>query len=453
MTQPSAPIAIEELVDGQKIGLFNINLLIWSFLAMFADGYDITAMAFAGPQLIKLWHLNPAALGPVLSASLFGILFGAPLLGLAGDRFGRKVAIIAACLICGTATLAVLAAHNLEQMMLLRFLAGVGIGGLMPNTIALNSELSPKRLRATLIVLMFTGTTLGSGSPGLIAAWLLPHFGWQVLFLIGGLTPLLVAVCLLFTLPESVKYLALRPDRRVQLLRMARRLRPDMSIADDAQFEIAPIPSGGGLGFPQIFGGGRAAITALLWICFATALMANYFLNSWLPLLTERTGMSPERAALTTTFYHVGATLGGIVVSVLMDRFGFATVAVLLGLAGPAVLAIGTPNLSHGMLTLLITAAGFSVTGAQFGNNAAAGLIYPTAFRSKAVGWAFAVGRVGSIAGPMVGGWLISRHLPLQRLLIAPAVPLLVGTLAAAVLARLCFLRFRGFQLDERPAG
>ncbi|HEX7416929.1 MAG TPA: hypothetical protein VF315_02650, partial [Steroidobacteraceae bacterium] len=100
MTQPSAPIAIEELVDGQKIGLFNINLLIWSFLAMFADGYDITAMAFAGPQLIKLWHLNPAALGPVLSASLFGILFGAPLLGLAGDRFGRKVAIIAACLIC-----------------------------------------------------------------------------------------------------------------------------------------------------------------------------------------------------------------------------------------------------------------------------------------------------------------------------------------------------------------
>ena len=199
---------VEQLVDEQRLGWFNLNLFLWSFLAMFGDGYDITAMAFAAPELVRDWGLHPASLGPAFSASLVGILFGAPLLGYVGDRHGRKPAIIAGCLIYGLCTLAIMWSSSLHQIIVLRFLTGLGIGGLMPNTISLNAELSPRRLRATLTVLMFTGITLGSGAPSLVAAWLVPRYGWEVLFLVGGAVPLLVAVGLYLALPESIKYLA-----------------------------------------------------------------------------------------------------------------------------------------------------------------------------------------------------------------------------------------------------
>jgi len=203
-------INIERLIDEQRLGLFNVNLLVWSFLAMFADGYEITAMAFAAPELVRIWGVDPAALGPVFSASLIGIFIGAPLLGYIGDRNGRKAAIILGCLICGTSTLAMVFAENLQQLFVLRIVTGIGIGGLMPNTVSLTSELSPKRFRAMLIVLMFTGITLGAGTPSIIAAWLVPQYGWQVLFLIGGIVPLVIAVGIVSFLPESIKFLARR---------------------------------------------------------------------------------------------------------------------------------------------------------------------------------------------------------------------------------------------------
>ncbi len=186
-------IRIDDLVDGQKFRGFNFNLLFWSFLAMFADGYDISVMPFAMPTLSKLWHVDAGYQGYALTASLIGVLAGSPLLGYVGDRYGRKAAILLGSVIYGVTTLAVIWQHGYWATIALRFCTGIGIGGLMPNTIALNSELSPRRLRATLVVLMFTGITLGSSAPGFIAAWMLPTFGWTMLFLVGGMVPLLVA--------------------------------------------------------------------------------------------------------------------------------------------------------------------------------------------------------------------------------------------------------------------
>lgn len=449
----------EQLVDEQKIGRFNILLLFWSFLAMFADGYDISAMSFAAPELVRAWGVEQSTFGVVFSSSLFGVLFGAPLLGYVGDRFGRRLAIVLGSVLFGVFTLAMMWATSLEQMTVLRFIAGIGIGGLMPNTIALNSELSPKRWRATLVVLMFTGITLGSSTPGPVAAWLVPEYGWKILFLIGGAVPLIVAACLIFVLPESVKFLALRPNKRKELLRTARRIRPDLIIPDDAQFvvpETPAVPGAGSLtaalGLNQIFKGGLAVITPLLWTCFCTALMANYFLNNWMPIIFESNGISPKEAALATTLYHVGGTFGGLLVSVLLDRFGFVAIAGLFVLAGPAIAAIGLNGISTGMLTFLSGLAGFAVLGAQFGNNACSGLIYPTEARSRGVGWALGVGRVGSVVGPLLGGVLVAMNLPVQQLFLAAALPMVVGVIAAAVLARLCYVRFNGYQLDDKPA-
>ena len=445
-------IRIDDLVDGQRFSAFNLNLLFWSFLAMFADGYDISVMGFAVPTLSKIWHVDTGRQGWVLTASLIGILGGSPLLGYIGDRFGRKTAVLIGSVIYGATTLAVIWLHGFWVSIALRFCTGIGIGGLMPNTIALNSELSPKHLRAMLIVLMFTGITLGSSAPGLLSAWTLPVYGWSVLFLVGGAVPLLVAACLYFTLPESVKFLARRPERRAELLNTARRMRNDLVLDEDVQFDSTTTgPEKGGIGTGEIFGPGFRAITPLLWVCFLTTLMANYFLNSWTPQLFNSAGLSPKQAALASSWYHVGGTASGLVVSVLLDRFGFVVIVALFVCAAPAIAAIGAGSLSYATLAPLAAIAGFSVLGAQFGNNAAAGLLYPTQFRSKAVGWALGIGRFGAMVGPLVGGYLIKMHLPMRTLFAVASVPMWFGLIAALILLRLCFVRFGRLQLSDVP--
>src|SRR6185312_2658728 len=201
----------------------------------------------------------------------------------------------------------------------------------------------------------------------------------------------------------------------------------------------------------EIFRGGLAAITPLLWMCFVMVLMSNYFLNSWMPLLFQISGLSPKAAALTSSLYHVGGTLGGVLLSVLLDRFGFVAIAVLLGIAVPSIGLIGVPGTGIAALAVASTIAGFGVLGGQFGNNASAGLLYPTAIRSTGVGWAFAIGRFGGISGPLIGGLLLQRHWPTPDLFKAAAVPMAVGAVAAVVLARLCYVRYGGLKLDDTP--
>jgi AAHS family 4-hydroxybenzoate transporter-like MFS transporter len=443
-------LQVETLVDEQSIGRFNIRLLGCSFLAMFADGYDIRAMSFAAPSLASEWHLSTSVFGPVFSASLIGIFFGALFMGWVGDRYGRRVAIISGCVLYGLPTLAMVMAHNLDQMWVLRLLTGLGLGGLMPNTIALSSELSPKRWRATLIVLMFTGITLGSSTPGPVAAWLVPTYGWHVLFIIGGLVPLGVAVGLLFALPESIKFLALQPHRRAELLKIARRIRPDLTIADDARFEMATVTRAKANPV-EMFRGGLGAITPLLWLCFAMVLMSNYFLNNWMPSLLQASGLSPKAAALISSLYDIGGTVGGLLISVLLDRFGFVVIAALMAIAVPAIVLMGSPGTSLVALALASTVGGFGVLGGQFGNNASAGLLYPTAIRSTGVGWAFAFGRFGGIVGPLIGGMLLQRHWPMPDLFEAAASPMAIGAVAALVLARLSYVRYGGLTLDDTP--
>jgi AAHS family 4-hydroxybenzoate transporter-like MFS transporter len=452
----AAIVQTDRLVDEQKIGAFNIRLLVFCWLAMYADGYDISAMPFAAIDLAREWGVPRSEFGVVFSASLFGVLFGAPFLGYIGDRFGRRVAIVLGSVIFGVFTLAMVWATSLEQMSVLRFLAGVGIGGLMPNTIALNSELSPRRWRAMLVVLMFTGVTLGSATPGPVANLLVPEYGWKVIFLIGGVAPLAVAALLLFVLPESVKFLASRAHRRAELLRTARSMRPDLELPDDTQFVIerpADTSSGAGfLGLQRIFRGSLAAITPLLWVCFAMTLMANYFLNNWMPLVFESHGVTAEQAVIASTLYHVGGTIGGVVVSLLMNRLGFVAIAVLFAFAAPAIAAIGLEGLSPNALAFIAGFAGLAVLGVQFGNNACAGLIYPTEARSQGAGWALGIGRVGSIVGPLAGGYLVARKTPFQEMFLWAALPMAIGLVAAIFVAWLCYRRFRSNTLDDKPA-
>jgi len=447
----SASFQVNEFVDNQKIGLFNINLLFWCCLAMFADGYDLNSIGYAMPFILEEWGLTANDMRLAASATLIGIFVGAPPLGYLGDRYGRKNSIIGGCMIYGAATLAIAWATTPNDIVLFRMLAGLGIGGIMPNTIALNSELAPKRYRATLIVLMFMGITMGSGTPGFVSIYLVADHGWEIIFLLGGILPILIGIILFFTLPESIKFLATRPARKTELICTARKMRPDLDIPDDATFINPPIVDGSAGSAKELFRGGLGVITPLLWLCFSTALMANFFINNWLPTLFSNFGIDNERAALITTWYHFGGTFGGLAIAILLDRFGYMIIAIMFACAVPAVALIGLEGLPDAGMTFFAASAGFAILGAQFGNNASAGLLYPTTVRSKGVGWALSIGRFGAIVGPYAGAQLLVMGLGMQAIFMVVTIPLVIGAIAAALLSRLCYKRFDGFQLDDTP--
>lgn len=452
MASNSQTFQVNDFVDGQRIGAFHIGLLVWSFLTMFADGFDLNSIGFAAPDLARLYGVARSEMAPVLSANLYGIFLGAPILGWLGDRHGRRPIIIAGTLLYGAMTLMMAWTTTMEQMVVLRFIAGIGIGGIMPNTIALNSELTPKKFRSTLIVLMFMGITTGSTGVGLVASYFMAEHGWQIIFHVGGVLPVVVGLCLLFTLPESLKYLATQPDKRDEMIATARKMRPDLTIADNARFENPPIVTGSEGKVAELFKGSLALITPLLWVCFCIALMANYFLNNSLPLIYDQYGMDAQEAALTTTWYHAGGIFGGLLISMLLDRTGFRIVAVFFAIALPAVALLGLEDMHFVGMASVAALAGITILGAQFGNNAAAGLIYPTSIRSKGVGLALSIGRFGSIAGPTVGAHLLGMNLTMQNLFLLACTPILVGLVAALILSRLCYKRFNSYQLDDTPA-
>jgi AAHS family 4-hydroxybenzoate transporter-like MFS transporter len=250
-------------------------------------------------------------------------------------------------------------------------------------------------------------------------------------------------------LPESVKFLASNPHRRAEFLATVRRLRRDLTITADAQFVVVHAAPGNGLGMKAIFRGPLAWITPLLWVCFASALMANFCINSWLPLIFQGSGLSAKQSGIATSLYHTGGTIGGLLVSLVLGRFGFTVIALLFLSATLAIAAIGLPGLSYIAMVSAVALSGFCTLGAQFGNNAASGLLYPTAFRSSGVGWALGIGRLGSIGGPLIGGLLIGLKVPPRQFFVFAAVPMVAGLIASVCVARLCYQRLGGMQIDE----
>jgi AAHS family 4-hydroxybenzoate transporter-like MFS transporter len=443
-------IDVTKLVDEQQVGRFTIQLVIVSFIIILTDGFDLLAASYSAPALIAAWHVPRTELGPMFSASPFGMILGSPLLGLLGDKFGRRRVVIFGTVLYGTFTLLCATATSIPELIVLRFITGIGLGGMLPNITALNAEFAPKRLRATLVVIMFMGVTAGAALPALVVA-AHPSYVWQDLFIVGGVVPLALSVVLYFILPESIKYLSLKATKETQnrIGAIVRRVRPDLTLSPDTVFVTPEARQSGKVPMMELFKGGLLGITPLLWLLFVVNLTANYFLYSWMPILFRSEGFTSSQAALTTACYYVGGMIGGLTVSRFIDRRGLIPVAVFFVAGCFLVGCIGIPGAPHTAVAGFVLLSGFCVLGVQLGLDAAAGLIYPTRIRATGAGWAYGIGRIGGIIGPMLGAWLISMKLTTSQLFLAPAVPLSIGAIGCFVLVYLCRQRFGGDQLND----
>src|ERR1700722_1474506 len=224
----AAEVQVSHFLDQHGLGTFQIKLLVWSILIALIDGYDIGAIAFAAPHLIAEWHVPPKSLALVLSASNIGILFGSQIFGWIGDTYGRKAALITANILFGIFTFAAAYSTDLTQLSVLRLIAGLGIGGVIPNVVAINAESAPRNLRATLAIVAMVGVPVGGTAAGFAAAALIPHFGWQILFEVGGIVPIVVALAAIAGMPESIKYMALHHGSGKRMERLVAAIRPDL---------------------------------------------------------------------------------------------------------------------------------------------------------------------------------------------------------------------------------
>ena len=421
-------IEVSRLLDERGFGRFQIRMLIWTIILGMIDGYDIGAIAFAAPHLVRDWHLQASDLKWVLTASNIGVLFGSQLMGFVGDRYGRKTALIVSNLVFGVLTFAAAYSTDLTQMFWLRFFAGFGIGGVIPNIVAINAESAPRRLRATIAIIAVGFVPAGGALAGFVSAALIPHYGWPVLFYIGGIIPVIAALGGTIGLPESIKYMALHNGGRRKMAKLIAAIRPGFEVPANARFVIEDEQQAPSSNPIYLFRNGMGLITPLLWLLFALNLMGYFFLISWTPTLLTAAKLPQATAALAGAALQIGGTIGALVLCWWLQRHRFFAIAILFVLAVPVVASIGYAGLTSAAALLAATfLGGFLVLGIQSGINVSGALVYPTSLRANGSGWELGIGRLGSIIGPLLGALFVG--LAVEKLYIWSALPFAAGAI------------------------
>jgi len=445
----AAFVDVAQLIDQQEIGRFQIKVLLLCAAAMFADGFDTQAIGYVAPALSTALAVKPSALGLVFAAGGLGAIIGG--LGLApfADRVGRKPVIVASMLFFAVCTLLIAMANTVPQLMWMRFAIGLGLGGVVPNALALSAEYMPKKFRVTLVLMTWLGFSIGSGVAGPVAAHILEAHSWRSVFLFGGILPVILAPVLIWALPESLQSLAQHGVADGRIARTLARMNPRLIFPETTLFANTARKKG----FPValLFREGRAPITLLLWVMFFMNLLALFFLNSWLPTVLHQAGLPQHLAIIIAALLHFGGIAGGLAIAPLCDRLNpYLVLACAYVLSGTFIAGIGLAGNKTMFAVAATFFAGFFTFGAQNSANAIAATRYPTAMRSSGIGWALGIGRTGQIVGPLIGGLLLSLKWPTSEILYVIALPSVVAATAAFFLSGAA--RRSRFGMEAEPA-
>jgi AAHS family 4-hydroxybenzoate transporter-like MFS transporter len=434
-TGPTAAIVnVSELLENSRVGRLQVRVFALCMICLIMDGFDVQAMGYVGPAVIADWGIARPQLGPVFAAANFGVLIGALLLSMLADKIGRRPVLVGATLVFSAMTIATSYAQNLEQLLWLRFIGGIPMGCIIPNATALVGEFSPKRSRVTLMMCITVGFTFGAFVGGVASLWLIPAFGWRSVFMFGGAVPLVIGLIMLWGLPESLQFLAVRRGRPDLLRRWLTKLDPMLHVDDTTRF-TANEESRDGVPFLDLFKDGRGPTTVLLWVVNFTNILILYSLSNWLPTIVTGMGYSAQTAVFVGTLLQFGGTIGTFGLAWLIARKGFLPMlATTFAVATVSIAFIGQPGLTLALLSAIVFVAGWCVIGGQPGINALSATFYPTYLRSTGVGAGLGVGRVGAILGPYIGGVLLAAQWTPQQLFWAAALPALVSTLTIVTL-------------------
>jgi AAHS family 4-hydroxybenzoate transporter-like MFS transporter len=422
-----AKVNVIDLIDRHPIGGFQIGVLILCMLVAALDGFDTQAIGYAAPAIAGVLKLPMAQFGQVGSAGLVGAAIGALAFGPFADLFGRKWFMILAIVVFAMFSFMTARSESLEELLAYRFLAGLGLGGATPAFLAMGAELAPRRLRDVFVTVLFASFPAGGLIGSLTSAWVIPTFGWQSVFYVGAVAPLVVAIILAFWLPESVRFLLARNIRQDDVRRTIERIMPG-EIPAGAELVAAPDPARQGVPLTHLFTEGRAIPTVLLWIPFFMVFMILVTVTFWTPAVLNSVGFSLSAAALIVGLNNFGSVCASAISGWLVHRFGAYRVLIPAFIIGGLCLA-GFGQATSSVVTLGVASllAGFFVGGAGTGLIAVAAGMYPTAIRSTGIGWAMGMGRVGQFFGPILTGMLVGLGWKVGGIFYAAAVPCFIG--------------------------
>ena len=426
----AASLSIPALIDKERMGAFQWRVLVLCFLVALFDGFDTQAMAFTGPAILAAFKLQASELAPILTAGIVGMTLGAMLLGLVGDRIGRRPAAMMGLLVFGAASLLTASATDTWHILALRFIAGLGMGGCTPIVLALAAEYAPARLRGAVITGVLLGLPAGAMLGGLLAARMLPAIGWQGIFIVGGGAPLVLLLVVLALLPESLQFKAMRGDAAGQdyarniLARIV-----GQALPGDAAFTV-PEESKARGSVKALFSGGYAGKTLAIWAVYLLNWVAWFMLLSWLPTVLKAAGLPAEQAPLGTFTVNLVFIVCAFPLSYLMPRVstrGLLAGMFALGIA--VALGLGYAGTNWTLVFILVGAAGLGVGGQQLALNYLIVGAYPTSLRATATGWSIGIGRAGAIIGSAIGGSFLAWGGPSGFFMVL-AVPLLLALVA-----------------------
>ncbi|MGY3607541.1 MULTISPECIES: MFS transporter [unclassified Bradyrhizobium] len=434
MSSTEVAFDVPSFINSRRTGVTQYGIVVLCGLVMFLDGFDTQAISYMAPSIAKEWGLSRELLGPIFSSALTGLMVGYLLVSPLSDCFGHRKLVVISTFAFALLTFATVFATNVTELMALRFVTGTALGSVVPSAIALTTEFSPARLRATFVLAIYCGFSLGFVAAGAVAAWAIPAYGWHSMLWIGGAAPMLVAILALMFLPESMDFLIRTKAKPDTVWRVVRRVDGALPVEGPTKFVTEVGERRGAVG--SLFSSGRAAGTLVIWIVFVLNLAEFYALQSWLPSMLTNVGHSLSTVALATTMTTVGGIVAAFAIGPAMDRIGPYGSLGTVYLAGVLfVLSFGySIDKPSWIMIVAGFCAGFCVSGGQKSVIALAAIYYPTAIRSTGVGWALGIGRLGGIGGPLLIGALLAYHLSPQHILYVAGIPMLLAGLLILLL-------------------
>jgi AAHS family benzoate transporter-like MFS transporter len=423
---------VHSIIDNARFSRFHWLVMGLCALLLIFDGYDLFIYGVVLPSIMKEWGLSPLQAGALGSYALFGMMFGALAFGSLADRIGRKKGIAICFTLFSVATVINGFASNPTEFGICRFIAGLGCGGLMPNAVALMNEYAPKKIRSTLVALMFSGYSLGGMLSAGVGIYLLPRYGWESMFFVATV-PLLLLPVIVYWLPESIGFL-IRQGRLEQARALLKRLSPETPIDAEDKLQISA-GKGKGASVLELFRHGLAVRTASIWVAFFCCLLMVYALSSWLPKLMAGAGYSLGSSLSFLLALNFGGMAGAILGGWLGDRLNLVKVMICFFVTAAVSISLLGINSPMPVLYVLIFVAGATTIGTQILLYAGTAQLYGLSIRSTGLGWASGIGRNGAIVGPLLGGALMGIELPLQLNFLAFAVPGAIAALAMTAYA------------------
>jgi AAHS family 4-hydroxybenzoate transporter-like MFS transporter len=411
MPDSVATVDLGVLLAHGKWGAYQRALTLLAAAAVMFDGFDIQILGFAIPSIMREWHVARGDFAAVLAIGLAGMALGSPFAGSIGDRFGRRVALIGCVLLFGAATIATAFCQGFTSLAILRFLTGVGAGGALPNASTLAAEFAPLRWRPAAVTCAIVCVPLGGMLGGVMAAWILPAYGWRVMYLLGGGAPMLLALVLLTALPESPRFLVRHPRRWGELASLLKKMGHPAPPAARFEDKMERLASGKS-SLKALFANEYLRDTLGLWIAFFACLNGIYLVFGWLPAMLTAQGLDVAAASAGLAAYNFGGVLGVVIWSVLVSAMGSRGPMAAGALAGAAsalalLLLHIQPSGSHGLLIAGIGLHGLFANAVQTTMYALAAHVYPTEVRATGTATAAAIGRSGAILSSFTGAAVI----------------------------------------------